>query len=171
MAEPSTLYKLMILYMLEQVETPLSNTMISDFFLDMDYTSYFSVQQALHDLQNAELIVAVSTYNNTHYRTTPAGRETLAFFDDKITDGARQDVAEFCAKNNLAIRKEAEITADYYRTPNQNYAVRCQLKRKNLPVIDLTLHVKTKQMAEAICLNWESQSGEVYRLLMDLLIK
>ena len=33
MAEPITLYKLMILSMLEQSEAPLTNTLLSDFFL------------------------------------------------------------------------------------------------------------------------------------------
>lgn len=41
MAEPFTLYKLIVLYMLEKVDFPLSNTQISDFFLEKEYTNYF----------------------------------------------------------------------------------------------------------------------------------
>lgn len=44
MAEPFTLYKLIVLYMLEKVDFPLSNTQISDFFLEKEYTNYFTVQ-------------------------------------------------------------------------------------------------------------------------------
>ena len=40
MAEPFTLYKLIVLYMLEKVDFPLSNTQISDFFLEKEYTNY-----------------------------------------------------------------------------------------------------------------------------------
>ena len=38
MAEPNTIYKMTILAMLDKVDFPLSNTQISNFFLDHDYT-------------------------------------------------------------------------------------------------------------------------------------
>lgn len=50
MAEPATLYKLIILHMLEHIDFPLSNAQISDFFLDREYTDYFTIQQVIHDL-------------------------------------------------------------------------------------------------------------------------
>ena len=77
MAEPITIYKLIILYMLSQVDFPLGNTKISNFFLDKEYTTYFTIQQVLNDLLDSELIVAESTHNNTNYRITASGRETL----------------------------------------------------------------------------------------------
>ena len=55
LAEPMTLYKLMNLYMLKQVNFPLTNAQLSSFFLDRDYTSYFTLQQALNDLLDAGL--------------------------------------------------------------------------------------------------------------------
>ena len=130
MAEPITIYKLIILYMLSQVDFPLGNTKISNFFLDKEYTTYFTIQQVLNDLLDSELIVAEST-----------------------------------------MKKEADISADYYRTPQHNYAVHCQLRQKNIPVIDLTLTVKNTEMAEAVCKNWQEQSPEVYACLMDMLVK
>ena len=47
MAEPITIYKLTILNMLDKVDFPLTNTQISNFFLEQDYTDYFRVQQVL----------------------------------------------------------------------------------------------------------------------------
>ena len=46
-----TLYKLIILYMLQNVNFPLSNTQISDFILEKEYTNYFHLQEALSELQ------------------------------------------------------------------------------------------------------------------------
>ena len=42
-----TLYKLIILYMLQNVNFPLSNTQISDFILEKEYTNYYHLQEAL----------------------------------------------------------------------------------------------------------------------------
>ena len=41
MAEAFTLYKLIILYMLDKVDFPLTNSQISEFVLDKGYTDYF----------------------------------------------------------------------------------------------------------------------------------
>ena len=171
MAEPITIYKLIILYMLSQVDFPLGNTKISNFFLDKEYTTYFTIQQVLNDLLDSELIVAESTHNNTNYRITASGRETLDFFEDKISEAIRQDIREYFSQNQIEMKKEADISADYYRTPQHNYAVHCPLRQKNIPVIDLTLTVKNTEMAEAVCKNWQEQSPEVYACLMDMLVK
>ena len=47
MAEAFTLYKLIILYMLDKVDFPLTNSQISEFVLDKGYTDYFQLQQNL----------------------------------------------------------------------------------------------------------------------------
>ena len=52
----STLYKMIVLYMLERVDFPLSNTQITSFFLDNDYTTYFHVQQTINELLDSRLI-------------------------------------------------------------------------------------------------------------------
>ena len=45
MSETFTLYRLMILYMLDKVDFPLTNTQITNFIQEKDYTDYFTVQQ------------------------------------------------------------------------------------------------------------------------------
>ena len=44
----STLYKMIILYMLKKVTFPLSNSQITNFLLDHEYTTYFHIQQTIH---------------------------------------------------------------------------------------------------------------------------
>ena len=56
MSETFTLYKLIILYMLDKVDFPLTNAQISEFILNKGYTTYFKLQQALSELTEAELI-------------------------------------------------------------------------------------------------------------------
>lgn len=58
-----TLYKLMNLYMLKQVNFPLTNAQLSGFFLDREYTTYFTLQQALNELLEAGLIKMQTLHN------------------------------------------------------------------------------------------------------------
>ena len=171
MAEPFTIYKLTILNMLDKVDFPLSNTQLTDFFLEHEYTDYFRVQQVIRDLLDAELIRTESTHNNTHYYITAAGKETLNLLKDKISDAIELDIINYFAENKLELRNDNSIIADYYRTPNRDFAVRCQYRQKDTNLIDLTLTVKTKEQAEAICNNWKKQNEEVYMYLMDILMK
>ena len=154
MAEAATQYKLIVLYMLDKVDFPLTNTQISNFMLNKDYTTYFTIQQAISELIDAELIRTESTYNNTHYYITPAGRETLSYFPDKISDAIKADVIDYFQENQMKLKQEISMIADYYKTTAQEFAVRCQIKEKNRSLIDLTITVKSKAEAQAICSNW-----------------
>ena len=171
MAEALTQYKLIILYMLEKVDFPLTNTQISEFILEKEYTSYFTLQQAISELISSELIRTESTHNDTYCHITPAGRETLSYFPDKISDAIKQDVISYFEANSLEMKKEVHILADYYKTTNQEYAARCQIKDKETPLIDLTIRAGSKEQAMAICQNWRLQNEDVYAYLMDMLLK
>ncbi len=56
MSETQTLYKLIILYMLNRVTFPLSNAQLSEFILEKEYTDYFTLQQAIFELNDSNLI-------------------------------------------------------------------------------------------------------------------
>ena len=157
--------------MLDKVDFPLSNTQLTNFFLEQEYTDYFRVQQVISDLLDAELIRTESTHNNTHYYITAAGKETLNLLKDKISDAIELDINNYFAQNKLELRNDNSIIADYYRTPNRDFAVRCQYRQKDTNRIDLSLSVQTKEQAEAICNNWKKQNEDVYMYLMDILMK
>lgn len=171
MAELFTIYKLTILYMLSKVDFPLTNTQVTNFFLEQEYTDYFRVQEVIGDLADAGLLHAESTHSNTQYSLTSAGKETLEFFKDKLNDEIESDVLHFFEKNKMEFKHDNSIVADYYKTTGHKYAVRCRVRSDVGTVIDLTLTVSTREQAEAICSNWKKQNEDVYAYLMDMLLK
>ena len=171
MAEALTQYKLTILYMLDKVDFPLTNTQISEFILEKEYTTYFTLQQAINELISAELIRTESTHNNTYYHIMPAGRETLSYFPDKISEAIKQDVIAYFEANSVEMKKDVHILADFYKTTNQEYVAHCQIKDKETPLIDLNIRAGSKEQAKAICQNWRMQNEDVYAYLMDMLLK
>ena len=50
MKEAITIYKLIILYTLNQVESPMTLNLISDYITERGYTNYFNVQNAFAEL-------------------------------------------------------------------------------------------------------------------------
>ena len=171
MSEPLTLYRLIILFMLNKVDFPLTNTQITNFILENDYTDYFTVQQTFSDLADSGLITAESTHNNTRYHITAEGQQVLKFFSGKISEAIKDDIITYLRNNKWNLKNETSIFADYYRTTDSVYAVRCQMKDGEKSLIDLTLTVSSKEQASAVCKNWQEQNDRIYSLLMDELIK
>lgn len=169
--ETSTLYKLIILYMLSHSDTPLTNATISDFILAKEYTSYFSLQRAICELVTSDLISAESSNNSTHYRITEEGKNTLSFFEDKISAAIKKDILDYFKDSQIAIKQESSVIADFYKGQGQLYNVRCQVKENKTISFEVSLQVTGREQAETICHNWKKKSGEVYNYLMDMLIQ
>ncbi|WP_099470021.1 DUF4364 family protein [Konateibacter massiliensis] len=171
MSESLTLYKLIVLYMLDKVNFPLTEAQITDFILGKEYTTYFSLRQAISELIDADLIKVETFRNSSHYHITEEGISTLDYFGNKISSSIVADIDEYLTVNQFSLIDEVSTTADFYKTTNNDYAVECRVKERNVDLISLTLTVPTKEQANAICSNWKAESQEVYSYLMDKLMR
>ena len=81
MAEPFTIYKLIVLYMGQNSRQELTNSQISEFILDREYTDYLHLQQVLSELVETGLLKRRTVSNSSHYELTEEGRDTLSYFE------------------------------------------------------------------------------------------
>lgn len=170
MADTTTLYKLIILKMLEQAASPLTGSQISEFILGKEYTNYFTLQQVLSDLQNAGLIDLSSQPGTSLFRITAAGTDTLNYFQGKLSDAILQDIRNFLKEKEVDIRNVLSVSTDYFPGTDSNLLVRCRVQEKNSTLVDLTLSVPSEKEAEAICANWKEKNQEIYAYLMKSLL-
>lgn len=170
MTEAFTLYKLIILYILDKVDFPLTNGQISEFILDKGYTTYFKLQQTLSEMVDAHFVLEEHTHNRTLYHLTEEGAETIRFFKNKISPAIREDIDLFLNDKAYDLKNEVSVKADYYRNTNQEISVRCQVLENHLSLIDLTLTVPTEKEAETIVNNWNKKNEDLYALIMEHLL-
>ena len=170
MSESFTLYKLIVLYMLDKVDFPLTNGQISEFILDKGYTTYFTLQQAISEMVEAGFLREETTHNRTLYHLTGEGAETIHFFRNNISNAIRQDIDMFFAEKSYDLKNEVSVKADYYQTKNLEFAVRCQILEDGAPLIDLTLTVPTEEAATSVANNWNKKNQEVYAQIMANLL-
>lgn len=170
MAEPFTLYKLIVLYMLNKVDFPLTNSQISEFILDKGYTTYFKLQQAISELIESGFVREEATHSRTFYHLTEDGQETIQYFKNNISTAILTDIDQFLKEKKYELKNEAAVKADYYRNTNMEYSVRCQVIENNLPLIDLTITVPTEAEAETISHNWSKKNQEIYAMIMANLL-
>lgn len=166
-----TLYKLIVLYMLQNVDFPLTNTQISDCILEKGYTNYFHLQEVLSDLVDTRLIEVEKVRNTTYYHITEEGKKTLSFFENEISSDIRREVESYLKEHSYELRKKTSTNADYYKTAGGDYEVRCQVKEKKATIFEMTFQVPTEEAAITICRNWEEKNQKVYAWIMKELAK
>ncbi len=168
--EPLTLYKLIILYMLDHVDFPLTTAHINDFVLEQGYTNYITLQQALAELSDAGMVTTQTIRNRTLLSNTKEGSEALQFFGNRISDAIREDIAGFFEEREIALRNEVNIHADYYKSTSGEYEVRMVARDKEALLVDLTLSVPDREIAQIMCDNWDKKNEEIYQFLMAALM-
>ena len=169
MQDPLTLYKLIVLYMLGSVEFPLTKAQISDFILEREYTNFLTLQQVIGELIDAGLITAQSIRNRTHLSITQDGRETLEFFGRQVSSSIKEDANEYLKANELQLRNEVSILADYYKSTTGEYEAHLVAKEKGIDLVNITLSVPVEETAASICDNWQRKNQEIYQYLISQL--
>lgn len=168
--ESITLYKLIILYMLDRVDFPISNSTIVGFILETGYTDFATIQQVIGIIQDDGLINVESSRSNTSYTLTDQGREMLEYFGNKISDEIKKEVNEYLTANKYELKQAANVISEYYRTTGGDYTVHCCIKENNFSLIELNLSVPDEDVADQMCGNWKEKSQEIYEFVMKCLM-
>lgn len=170
MPEPFTLYKLIILYMLQKVDFPLTNSQISEFILDRGYTTYFTLQSVLSELAQSNMVRQETIRNASYYSLTESGEEALHYFQKRISRQIREDVDQYIKENKMQLRDEVSVMADYYKNTANEYSVHCVVKEKYSNPIDLTITVPDEIQARIACRNWKEKCQKIYEHIMKELL-
>ena len=171
MNEAFTIYKLIILYTLNEIESPLTFGLISDYITEHEYTNYFNVQNAFAELLDADLIRCSNTYNTSYYEITPAGKKTLELFGNTLSREIRQEIDEYLKENNHEIVQKVTLISDYNKNGNGEYTATCRLIEKNAPIFELRLSVPDEEDALHICNNWRTISDDFYAFAVKKLLR
>ncbi len=169
-SESITLYKLMVLYMLKKVNFPLSNAQMSDFFLNKEYTNYFTFQQVLNELLESNLIRVETIRNTSRYEMTKEGEEVLYYFGNKISEAIVEDMNQFLKDNKFKLRNETGIVSDYYKSTDHDYVVHCEVREGKSVLLEVNVTVPGEEQASVMCDNWKNHSQEIYAYIMKNLM-
>lgn len=163
-----TLYKLIVLYMLDKVRFKMTYSQLSSFILEREYTSFITLQQILSDLKDTELIEMDESHTNrTYLSITAEGQKTLSYFKDRIGKAIIADIDSYLAENNLEMKSEASVTADYLRTAGGAYTVSLSVRERDEALVSVTLSVPTEQLAENVCESWYRKNQQIYKYLVE----
>lgn len=169
MQDPLTLYKLIVLYMLDRVAFPLTKAQVGDFIQEKEYTNFFTLQQVISELIDTGLITAQSIRNRTHLGITDEGRETLHFFENRINDAIKKDINLYFSEKEFDLRNEVSVMSDYYKSTSGEYEAHLLAKDRGITLVDITLSVPVEEVAASICDNWQKKNQVIYQYLVEQL--
>ena len=167
--DPLTLYKLIVLYMLNRVTFPLTKAQVGDFILEREYTNFLTLQQVFAELTEADLISAKTSRNRTQLILTDEGRETLSFFENRINSSIKEEIDRFFDANELEMRNEVSVLSDYYKSVSGEYEAHLRAKEKDVTMVEITLSVPDEDTASAFCANWQTRNQDIYQYLIEKL--
>ena len=170
MADFSLTYQMILLELCERARTPLSNAQISDFTASLDFMDYFTTQETLHGLVDADMLTVESTHNHTLYRATEKAREALRQYHAEVPPDIRESINAYLRHNQLAIRQDNALTANYRPSGDGGYLCSLRVLENDRIILSLLLHVSSEAAAEAVCTNWRARHAQVHETILDQLL-
>ena len=168
-SESLMLYKLIILYILDRMDFPITNTELTRFIVDKEYCDYITINQTLEDLIEDEYVAVERSHNSYLYRITPSGKETLSFFYTRISVAIRDDIDTYLSEKEYQLREMVATTADYYEAKKNEFVVELRVVERDSELVHINLLVTSAAEADMICNRWKECSADVYGYLISTL--
>ena len=174
MNDESTNNKLLVLFILEKFEMPISEELfLSLCSVDNNWIPYLYCKQVVNELTASAFIAKTNVPGNSSpiLSITTDGRNCLAYFYKDIPLSLQNEIKEFLKENRLAYRKRQEFTSDYFRNEDGSFTVSLKIHDTTRVIVDLKMVVESRPLAISIRNSWNQTAPEAYKLLHDLLIE
>lgn len=161
--------KLIILYILNKINKPATNSQLTQIILENNLINYFTLQQYISELINTGFINTITDNKKQYLVISSKGSDTLNFFLNRIPDAKIEQLDDYFENKNESTQK-IEPVAEYMPTKD-GFEVTLILKKASKNLIEIKLPVKTMEDIELIRTNWKNSGEEIYNNLTNLLNK
>lgn len=161
--------KLLLLYIIDKSEVPLTNGQITEFVLENNYMNYFLIQQFLGELVSSKFIEYSRSDNKEIYTLLKKGKITLDYFIDRIPEEIKKDIDTNFEIKKEEIKRETQVIGDYFKKNENEYIVNLKLVENNNTLFSLYLNVVSSEQAKTICDNWKLNPDSVYQQILSTL--
>jgi len=168
----TTISKLILLYVFDKMEMPLTETTITDMCCNKNaWISYLTCKEVLIDLiENGFVVTSTNNSGEQYYTITTDGRSCLSYFFMKIPASIREEITIYVKNNRIAFRKKQEFFSDYYKNADGSYTVLMKIIEPLGTRMELKLNVANRGIAKVIYNKWEQKASQVFGSLYDILI-
>ncbi len=165
--------KLILLYMLEQIEIPLNEQFIFDICTTRNsWINYMECKAVFPELLKFNMIFSPDTSENKRYTLTALGRNCVNSFYNEIPETVREEVSTFCKNNRMYFKRLQEYVADFKKNADGTYMVRMRIidSTSNIPTFEITINLQTRTEAVKAVELWPQRAPNFYEFVYSNLL-
>ncbi|MBQ7977747.1 MAG: DUF4364 family protein [Clostridia bacterium] len=167
--------KLMLLYMLEQIEIPLTEQFILDICTTRnDWINYMECVSVFHDLLRDGFIYTPDTQDikRCRYTLTAKGRSGLSIYYEEVPENIRQEISEFSKTNRMYFKRLQEYVADFKKNSDGTYKVTLRIIETSCsePMFEIKIDLQTRADAVRAVEIWTTKAPSFYEFVYTNLI-
>ena len=172
MDNKNTENKLIILYLLDKMDLPLSRAWITDYIRQSDFMDYYTLQQTMAEMVDGGYLDAATDNNITRYTVTDEGLQILEYFEKHIPPSIRARINQYITENHREIKKSFENTATFFpNVDNDEFTVKCGVYEESRVLMEIAISVDTREQARIIQNNWKANAKSLYGEIIRSLVK
>ncbi len=165
--------KVLILYILNTIDKPVTNSALLELVLSIQDINYFYFQQFLLDLLENKYITQFQEDDHSEivYSLTQTGKETLELTKD-IIPGIIKLKIDNTIKGELGeIEEDVSIVSEFTPVSKNDFIVTCKVIENNRTIFEVSTSAASREQAKFISDNWKENAIDIYPKIIDLLIK
>jgi hypothetical protein len=163
--------KLSILFYLRAAKVDITREELYRVMLENDVMNFFDYQSCMHELEEDAFIAAVPKAFGQAYRVTVRGSDVLEEFVESLPVSLRDRMERYAREHREETLLKTQIVSDMEELPSGGYIVRLRALEGSTAVMELSLRVATRDMAQRMRANWEKASEPLYAHLLAALLK
>ena len=163
--------KLILLYLINKMDLPLSNNQITMFAVADNKMELFVVQQNLSEMTQSGHLEKFQNNNATRYSITEEGANVLEYFEKQIPQETRNKINKYVTENRKVAKKDYDVDTSYIFDHSINeYLIRCGVYENDSMLMEVKLYVVSKEQAQFICGNWKANVQQLYSNILTSMI-
>ena len=161
--------KLLILYILQKINHPVSYKELLELVISISDMNYFDFQQFLQDLLDDRFVIKYIEDEDEFIELTDEGINALNLTIDMLPGITKLKVDSSFKEQYNKIKDEFSVFAKYTPTSENSFTVNCKIIENNQTVFNLETVANSKEQAKEIVDNWNSKAENIYPEILKLL--
>ena len=158
--------KLLILYIMDRVVSPIEFTTLTDLCLCDEGVDYFLFAEAVPELLESGHL----TQEGEHYSITDKGRRACADGQSSLSPVIRRRCDQRLAPLNEALSRKSQVHSRVEPLPNGQFQVHLELEDDQGSLFSLTLLASARQDAEQIAQRFSQHPQHIFNGVLGVLL-
>ena len=162
--------KVLILYLLDQINSDITNDGLFKIVSSINELNYFYFQQFLIDLVESKLVGNYTKDEETVFKITSEGKNALSLTKDLLPGILKLEADNILKKELANIAEESSISAEYIPKSENDFTVKCKIVENNDTIFEVKLFAGSMERAKKITDNWKNNASKIYPEILNILL-